>query len=222
VRTVHLRVDAQRADLDRLAAEYRQAVHEADLSALAETLGLTVESLRRLRIGWAGNLGTWTFPMQDHVGQVRGIRLRFSDGRKKAISGGHDGLFIPDGLAYSTTLLIAEGPTDTAAMLDLGFEAAGRPSCTGGVPFCVELVRAHYPLAVVIVADSDIYGQRGAEALATTLLPYAASVRVIQPPAGIKDARAWLLAGATHEDVQEVIDKAVVRRFTVKGLSHVK
>jgi phage/plasmid primase-like uncharacterized protein len=205
-----------------MARRCQQAARVGDVVRLADSLGLSADSLLRLRIGWHSSDRSWTFPMVNNEGQVVGIRLRFPNGRKLSVKGGHEGLFIPDGLTYSRPLLVTEGPTDCAALLDLGFEAAGRPSCTGGVPLCVELVRAHYPLAVVIVADSDIYGQRGAEALATTLLPYAASVSVIQPPAGIKDARAWLLAGATHEDVQEVIDKAVVRRFTVKGLSHAK
>lgn len=155
--------------------------------------------------------------MEDHLDQVRGIRLRFADGRKKAIFGGHEGLFIPAGLAYSTCLLIAEGPTDTAALLDLGFEATGRPSCMGGVSHCVELAREHWPLDVVIVADTDVCGQRGAESLTISLLPYAHTIRVIQPPEGIKDARAWKLAGATFADVQAAIDAASIRQMEIRS-----
>ena len=204
-------------DMVGLAERCRQAVNHVELRRLAELLGLAVQSLRRLHIGWDVYRGAWTFSMRDHLGRVRGIRLRFPDGRKKAIYGGHEGLFIPDGLAYSAPLLMAEGPTDTAALLDLGFEAVGRPSCTGGVALCVELVRAHWPLDVVVVSDADTCGQRGADSLAVALLPYAHVVRVIQPPNGIKDARAWKMAGATAADVQATINGAAIRHMEIRS-----
>jgi len=112
-------------------------------------------------------------------------------------------------------LLIAEGPTDTAAILDLGFSAVGRPSCTGGVNLLVELVRTLKPSGVVIVADGDAPGQRGAETLATVLVAYSASVRIIAPPSGVKDAREWKRSGATSADVQQTIDAAPVRKLSV-------
>lgn len=217
-RTVHVEPSTpMRMDLGGLAERCRQVVTLLELRGLAESLGLSVESLRRLRIGWHAYHRAWTFPMQDHLGQVRGIRLRFTDGRKKAVFGGHDGLFIADGLTYSTPLLIAEGPTDTAALLDLGFEAVGRPSCTGGVALCADLARAHWPLDMVVVADADVCGQRGAESLAVALLPYSRAIRLIRPPEGIKDARAWKMAGATFADVQAAIDAAGIRHIAIRS-----
>jgi hypothetical protein len=79
--------------------------------------------------------------MMDVAGRVQGIRLRFSNGRKLAVRGGREGLFVPSGLAATNQLLICEGPTDTAALLDLGFAAVGRPSCAGGTRLLVELLR---------------------------------------------------------------------------------
>jgi hypothetical protein len=70
---------------------------------------------------------------------------------------------------------------------------------------------------VVIMADADAPGQRGADSLATVLLAYCPAVRIATPPAGIKDARAWKRAGATAADVQAMIDAAPVRRLTVKA-----
>lgn len=209
-----------RADLDRLARQYRQAVGGPALQGLADSLGLTSESLGRLRVGWDARRGAWTFPMVDHTGHVLGIRLRFPDGRKLAVTGGHEGLFVPDGMGFLGPLLLPEGPTDCAALLDLGFDAVGRPSCSGGVRHCVELARAHWPLDVVVVSDGDAPGQHGAESLALTLLPYARSVRVIRPPAGIKDARDWKQAGATAADIQKLIDGAPLRRLNIGVLYH--
>ena len=107
-------------------------------------LGVSVESLRRLGVGWSAKHRAWAFPMSNAAGDVLGIRLRLPGGKKLSVKGGKEGLVhsrrgplrLPSGRLL---LLIAEGPTDTAALLDLGFSAVGRPSCTGGVKLLVEL-----------------------------------------------------------------------------------
>jgi hypothetical protein len=62
---------------------------------------------------------------------------------------------------------------------------AGRPSCTGGIKLLVELMLARKPAEVVIVADRDEPGRRGADNLASVLVAYTLAVRVVTPPAGI-------------------------------------
>jgi len=191
--------------LDNLAAECAAAVRPEALDRLAIALGVSGENLRRLGISWSARHRAWAFPMSNAAGDLLGIRLRLPGGKKLAVRGGKEGLFLPEGLTggsphpnplpmgegtelptadcpVPTTLLIAEGPTDTAALLDLGFSAVGRPSCTGGVTLLVELVRTLKPSGVVIVADADAPGQRGAETLAAVLVAYAASVRIVAPP----------------------------------------
>lgn len=214
-----VRIERQRcgrADLDCLARQYQAAMDPAVLQALTDSLVLSATSLGRLETGWDPRRRAWTFPMRDQAGHVLGIRLRFCDGRKMSVAGGHEGLFLPDGISFAQPLLFPEGPTDCAALLDLGFDAVGRPSCSGGVRHCVELIRTHWPLDVVVVADNDEPGQRGAESLALALLAVARSVRVIQPPDGIKDARAWKLAGARRADVERAIEAAPQRELTVR------
>jgi DNA primase len=156
--------------------------------------------------------------MTDPDDQVMGIRLRFPDGKKLAIRGGREGLFIPTNVKFDQNLLICEGPTDTAALLDLGFNVVGRPSCCGGTHLIVELVRRHWPLKVVIVSDSDIPGQRGANDLAETLVPYALTVCIIKPPDGIKDARDWKRYGATAANIQAAIEAAPIKRVSIEGV----
>jgi excisionase family DNA binding protein len=169
-----------------------------------------------VRVG-GGKRRTVLYPVSNDGGHVLGIRLRLADGRKLSVRGGREGLFLPSNLAEAGLLLICEGPTDTAAMLDLGFAAVGRPSCAGGVRLLVDLVRQRPTAEAVIVADADAHGhgQRGAENLAAMLVAYSASVRVIKPAAA-KDAREWLRCGATRTDVLAAIGAAAVRRLPIQ------
>lgn len=178
----------------------------------SKELSVTQHSLWRLCMGWSSAARAYTFPMSDGK-ECIGIRLRRPDGPKFAVTGSSNGLFIPRNLTGEGPLLIVEGPTDTAAMLDLSFDCIGRPSCSA----CVDMTVAYCEgRDVVIVGDYDeqkkrpdgtVYypGQDGAEVLANALLGKARSVKLIYPPTGIKDSRAWKHAGATHNIVKAVI-----------------
>lgn len=210
---------ALQPDLERLAAQYRDDLDPGRLYQLAASLGLSVPSLCHLGIGWSTDHRAWSFPMSDVHGNVLGIRLRRPDGVKFAVRGGKEGLFLPSTVGdESSPLLICEGPTDAAALLDLGFRnVVGRPSCAGGIKLLVELVQVRHCPEVIIVADADTPGKRGAANLAVVLLVYAPTVRVIEPPEGIKDTRVWLLTGGTHQDVERAINAASVRRLVIRA-----
>jgi len=195
------------------AREFRRSDGPDGVFELSSQLGLSAASLRRLGVGHDG--WAWTFPMRDASGRVIGIRRRRPDGSKLAVKGSRQGLFIPESLDCSGTTLITEGPTDTAAALDLGFEAIGRPSCTGGVALLVDFVRRHVCRDVVVVADADEAGRRGAEQLAQRLAPLT-RLRVIQPPNAVKDLRAWLRSGASHATVLEAIQQSSAVRIRVE------
>jgi hypothetical protein len=209
-------VPAPTTDFAKLAADSQWAATPDAVANLATSLGVSAGSLRRLAIGWSSEHKAWTFPMQDVSDNVLGIRLRLPEGRKMSIRGGREGLFIPGALDQGSRLLITEGPTDCAALLDLGFNAVGRPSCNGGVKLLVDLMQKYRPTEVVIVADGDEPGQRGAESLATVMCAYSTAVRIITPPVGIKDARGWKKNGATAAEVQAVIDAAPVRKLSIE------
>jgi hypothetical protein len=205
-------------DLTALAAQYRQGVSPERLTDFATSLDLSVASLATLGVGWSDGHLAWSFPMIDPtIGTVVGIRLRDLTGKKFAVRGGKEGLFLPvAGRDAEGPLLVAEGPTDSAAAYDLGFRnVAGRPSCAGGVRHLVSLVRTRRPAEVVIVADADEPGRRGADHLACILRAYCPVVRVIEPPSGVKDMRAWKQAGVTRADVERVINAVPVVRPAV-------
>ncbi len=204
-------------DWSKLAEEYQQALPSQRLNWLADKLGLSADVLAHFNCGWSSEHKAFTFPMWSAKGEIQGIHLRFPNGKKLTVKGGKLGLFLPNNLAPAPggQLLVAEGLTDTAALTQLGFSAIGRPSCSCGNDIVCELARKWKPAEVVIMADQDEPGQRGADNLASALVCYVPVVRVITPPEGIKDARKWLAAGATKADVQAMIDVAPMRRLLV-------
>ncbi|HEX4589723.1 MAG TPA: toprim domain-containing protein [Gemmataceae bacterium] len=159
----------------------------------------------------------YAFPMSDAKGRVVGIRLRRPDGIKLAVRGGREGLFLPTVPSkVEKRLLICEGPTDAAALLDLGYSyVVGRPSCTGGVKLLVQLAQKRRWPEAVIVADADEPGRRGADSLASLLVCYVPEVRVIVPPGDVKDVRDFLKGSGKRTDVEAAIDAAPVRRLRV-------
>ncbi|HBI47066.1 MAG TPA: hypothetical protein DDY78_30065 [Planctomycetales bacterium] len=206
-------------DMERLADEFQQAVDPGRLHQLAVSLGLSVASLCQLGVGWSADHRAWSFPMTDAGGAVLGVRLRRPNGVKFAVKGGREGLFLPATAGEKLSpLYICEGPTDTAALLQIGFSnVAGRPSCTGGIKLLVELVRRRFVSEVVILADGDEPGRRGADNLASVLVAYVPAARVVAPPQGVKDARDWLRAGAGRPEVEAAIQAASVRRLSINA-----
>ena len=213
-----------RPELANLMRGYRTAINPDKLERLAAVLGVTVASLNRLGIGWAFDRNAWAFPMTGEGGELLGVRLRRDDGRKFSITGGHEGLFIAADLPLVGPLVFCEGPTSAAALLDLEFQAIGRPSCMGGVGLVCDLIERRGRVDVVIFGDRDeakprpdgsvwFPGQDGAKRLAQEILPLCRSVKVILPPFH-KDARDWKKAGATRGMVEAVIKAANYARKT--------
>ena len=218
VRHIPLSRAPTRTDLDRLAEQYGADLDPGRLHQLACQLGVSGASLIALGTGWSEGHGAYSFPMVDDGGTVVGIRLRRPDSGKFAVRGSKAGLHVPAGPAFSPgeRLLLAEGPTDCAALLDLGFPAAvGRYSCLGDLRLLAGMARRWRPGDVVIVADADEAGQRGADNLASVLVCYCPAVRVIVPPNGVKDVRDFVRAGGTRADLEAAIAAAPVRRLRV-------
>jgi hypothetical protein len=187
-------------DLGQLSRQYQQQLIGEKLNWLSVKLGISTKSLKRLRVGW--DCEAYTFPMSNAESQIIGIRRRFPDGRKVSMIGSKTGLFIPIDLSSKGLLLICEGPTDTAAALDLGFAAIGRPNCNSKVNMTAEIVKGR---DVVIIGDNDDGGRVGVERLSDTLALYCKDVRIVYPPEGIKDLRDWLSIGLTAEKLRDII-----------------
>ena len=196
------------------------------VTMLANDLGVTEESLKRLSIGYDGQ--NYTFPMRDAHDKIIGIKKRASNGSKFCENGSQLGIYWPIGIdsKAGSTLYITEGESDTAAILSMDLQAIGRPSCRGGVEIIKEFLSGSWR-DVIIVGDKEKPmkkckscsmprkwafdecprcgaseytrlrpGIDGAESLAEAIDGSTRSLRVIHPP-GNKDIRQWYKGGAT-------------------------
>ncbi|HAU38884.1 MAG TPA: hypothetical protein DCX07_14365 [Phycisphaerales bacterium] len=150
--------------------------------------------------------------MRNAGGEIIGLHIRYASGAKAAEAGSRLGLFLPADLPKIGTLAICEGVTDTAAALDLGQEAVGRPSCNCGASILAVLARGR---DVVIVGDNDPPGRHGAESLASCLVGRCSTVRILYPPEGIKDLRQWRRSGLTAVEFREALRAASVCELRV-------
>jgi hypothetical protein len=182
-------------------------------AALSKALGVSTRSLERLQVGHNGR--GYTFPMRDGRENIIGIRVRGTNG-KWCVPGSRNGIFWPEGVYCGSDwpLVICEGPTDCAALLDLEFDAIGRPSCSGGTEHIIEFLKGKRR-DVIIMADKDepkerpdgtvwFPGQEGAARLAKQIKSLVRTVKVCHPP-NHKDIRAWKIAGATKPVVMAII-----------------
>lgn len=194
------------------------------LQLLAADLGVTAASLSRLSVGWLdrdrlggpdgdlpGSLMTpcygpacWAFPRVTACGRFGAIRLRTSNGKKFDLRGSEPGadVFAPSGVAGGDgTLFVIEGPTDTAAVLDMGQDCVGRPSNNAGdasVANWIALQRPQTREVVVVLdrdqADDDTAWRMLGRVLADGLEPDDA--RQLFADAGLTAAECGTLAGA--------------------------
>jgi hypothetical protein len=211
-------------DWTKLAAEYccnfePKAMGQVVEEKWRQMFGVSMTSLDELLIGWDPAKKAHTFPMFDGKKNMIGIRLRTPDGNQFSVPGSKNGLFWPLSTMADTKelLFICEGPTDTAALLDMRFSPIGRPSCGAGFQYIKEMIE-HHNRQVVIFADKDTAhftpagkkyfpGYDGGLKLAQDIKPFVSSVRVIKPPRK-KDIRAWYQAGATRAAVLAIVKHA--------------
>lgn len=187
----------------KMIQEWVKQTFEGQVKSLAQSLGVTATSLHKLGVCWATPHAAWAFPMRDGYENMVGIRLRKWDGSKFAVKGSHQGCFIPTTEAASMAL-VAEGPTDAAAGLDLGYYVVGRPSCSGGMNDIAHLFKRKRVTRAAIVSDNDGPGLRGAEMLARNL-PIATTLLVLP----CKDLREFVKMGGTKPVLDNLIGQSV-------------
>ena len=182
------------AEVETIDRQCRTALTPARLAKLAERLAVSDAALLRLGVGWHAERAAFTFPMRDAAGRTVGIRTRHADGSKQCVTGSRLGV-ISHGGSWERleTLVITEGESDAAAAIDLGFDVIARPGCSTCAGIVVDTLARLRPDRVVLIADADPPGQNGAHALARRIAAAGTICRVLTPPDGAEDLRAWKL-----------------------------
>lgn len=198
-----------RVNWEAMVDEFERALSYGD--PLPAQLGVSREALEQLHYGWSEDYQAWTFPMRDAVGRTIGFRLRSASGKKWAIPGSRNGLFMPVGVDERLPMTVCEGPTDCAALLNIGMAAIGRPCNTAGNDMLLEYATNADVREAVLILDRDEKPdaardtRRAAEQLARSLRAIGCVTKIVKPPFA-KDARAWK---ATADQWRMVIEAAV-------------
>lgn len=176
---------------------------EDKICRLASSLGVACDSLRRTGCVWARPHQAFAFPMKDGYGNTVGIRLRSESGKKWAVTGSRQGIFIPERKPEETAFIV-EGPTDLAAALTLGLFAIGLPSCMGGNDQVKTVLKRFDCRRAILVCDNDDPGVEGAKRLSSELhVPNC----IVNPPS--KDLREFLNLGGTKELLLSMIQSLI-------------
>lgn len=191
---------APRTDLSAMAKAWSRNAAEPR-NQLAKQLGIPVEGLVALEVGWNESRQCWSFPEKDSAGNIIGISTRSVDGSKMRLKGGKAGLTYPQLWNNGTgPVFLVEGGSDTASLIGMGLNVVGRPSNLGGVALLTELL-AELPEQqdIIIVGERDEKpngrwpGKEGATKTARKLADaLERTVYWSLPPDEAKDSRAWL------------------------------
>lgn len=203
-RTTAVQLRTHAPDFDQLMNRWERE-KAGELESYAALLGVGQQDLRDLHVCYAPEYKAFAFPMRHPDGTITGVRLR-NEFHKWSVKGSHQGLFIPFMAVRRFpvhTIMIVEGPTDTAAGLALGFFTIGRPNNLVGNEMIVEVLNDLPAKDVIVCYDNDEHidsmgkrirpGPFGAERLIKCLKQ---RVTRFVPPT--KDLRSFLTGGGSH------------------------
>ncbi len=168
------------------------AVDEADIQSWAEALDADSRLARRLilerawapctlrafEIGFDG--ARITIPIRNGYGQLRGL-LRYDafglrQPKMRAAPGTRLGLIPHPSKEASNDVILVEGPPDMIAARSAGLPAIAIPGTSAWHPSWAHLLTGK---RVTVVMDSDAPGRQAAEAISSSLAPFAARTDVI-------------------------------------------
>ena len=190
-----------------LSQTYEQcAIAELRYHWLMDEWDVQRSTLEILNLGWDEE--AFTFPMRNEFFEVCGMQRRFMGGKKRSVKGSQLGCIIPSTIDFGDVILICEGVHDTAAVIDLGFEAIGRPGASTCYTIAASVVSG---CKVLIVPDNDEVGIAGARELARQVTKDASAC-------GILSTKSWrckdiseLVAIRGKKDVRNKIKQVIAK-----------
>lgn len=129
--------------------------------------------------------------------------IRVSEGSERPMRFGYLHILKPEGHLKAAgaladnggPVIVVEGMTDTAAAMDLGFDAVGRPSNLAGLDRLADLIRGR---DVIVLGENDRKedgrepGREGMIACHQAIKHAAKSSKMVMPPEKVKDLRGWV------------------------------
>lgn len=174
----------------------------------AKALGLSLDSIIMMHGRYDPDKAVLVFPMFDHRKVPTGCRFRRNDGKKYSLKGGREGLFISREFTPSRPIWITEGPTDAAALCEIGLaNVIGKPNCSGGTDIIKRLLATHRRTPLILVSDPDECGVDGAKSLAqmvsnpSIVIVGPSDIREFSTKRLNNEARASILEGLTGDEV---------------------
>lgn len=179
--------------------------------------GITIETWQRLATTHTHpkHGQCWEIKERNADGEVVGRAYRTASGDKDFAKGGKRGLILVwplptyAGSGASDPVWVCEGASDTAAMIGLGFTAVGVPMAGQCGEWLAALLTGRH---VVVCRDNDTAGLKGSNKIRDAIVATCASVRIIVPPDGAKDAREAVIAGASAADFANAAEAAEVNK----------
>ena len=156
---------------------------------LASHLGCKVETLMDMGVRLSGN--SWGVPMYDEFGQMVGIKKRNILGKKWCVRHSRLGIYRSSSFKARQAVYICEGESDTAVMINAGYNAIGRASATS----CVRIIQnllANCP-SIIIVPDYDKHGL-GFKTACQLAEKFSCPVDIVMNRE-YKDIREWMNSG---------------------------
>ena len=184
--------------LETRFVRFQQNVIKGVADFLSKDLGVSVESIESVGVGFFPAENAWVWAERDELGNVVGLLKRYTSGKKVMEKGSSRGLIYKHPLPNSSKpVLVVEGATDVLAAMDFGYVAVGRPSAESGGKFLLSLLKGR---DVIVVGENDGgAGQRGMDKMYTVLSTGCKSIRKVLPPQKYKDLRTWKPTTAEFE-----------------------
>ena len=119
----------------------RKSTTQADCERITRQLGVKMSGVEKLWPAVMGEFVAW--PQRNDIGTIVGASVHGATG-KWYMPGSEPGLHYECvGVRQRGPVHIGEGASDTACLLGLGYQAIGRPSCSGGFEFIKMLLTNH-------------------------------------------------------------------------------
>ena len=161
---------------------------QVGLRKMAKYLSVKVAILQSMHAGYDEYRNYWVFPMFNEQFEIIGLKCRNLSGNKWCIDGSRLGVYVGASYNPNQPLMIVEGESDTATVLNQGFNVLGRPSATACFDLIVRMVVAP---EVYLFADTD----SGIGLSSTLDLAKRINCSKVIHHKWYKDPREWIAGG---------------------------